>query len=93
MINISDYTTYLFDFDYTLADSSKGIVECFHIVLDRNNWPDVSDDAIKRTIGMTLEDSFAQLTGVNDPDILSSLTRRTPLRPNSLAFMPKNKRP
>jgi len=73
MINISNYTTYLFDFDYTLADSSKGIVECFHIVLNRNNWLDISDDAIKRTIGMTLEDSFAQLTEINDSDILLSL--------------------
>lgn len=73
MINISNYTTYLFDFDYTLADSSKGIVECFHIVLDRNKWLNISDDAIKRTIGMTLEDSFAQLTGINDRDRLSAL--------------------
>ena len=73
MINISNYTTYLFDFDYTLADSSKGIVECFRIVLDRNKWLNISDDAIKKTIGMTLENSFAQLTGVNDRDRLSAL--------------------
>ncbi|MFV0539053.1 MAG: HAD family hydrolase [Dysgonomonas sp.] len=73
MINISNYTTYLFDFDYTLADSSRGIVECFHIVLDRNKWLNISDEAIKRTIGMTLEDSFSQLTEVNDPNRLSAL--------------------
>ena len=29
------YTTYLFDFDYTLADSSRGIVICFRNVLER----------------------------------------------------------
>ena len=28
-----NYKTYLFDFDYTLADSSRGIVKCFRIVL------------------------------------------------------------
>ena len=28
------YTAYLFDFDYTLADSSAGIVLCFRIILD-----------------------------------------------------------
>ena len=28
-----NYTTYLFDFDYTLADSSRGIVTCFRNVL------------------------------------------------------------
>lgn len=27
------YQTYLFDFDYTLADSSRGIVICFRNVL------------------------------------------------------------
>lgn len=73
MINISDYTTYLFDFDYTLVDSSKGIVECFRIVLDRNKWLHISDDAIRRTIGMTLEDSFAHLTGINDLNTLGAL--------------------
>ena len=29
-----NYTTYLFDFDYTLADSSRGIVTCFRNVLN-----------------------------------------------------------
>ncbi len=61
------YTTYLFDFDYTLADSSRGIVTCFRHVLDRHGFNAVTDDAIKRTIGKTLEDSFALLTGIDDP--------------------------
>ena len=61
------YTTYLFDFDYTLADSSRGIVTCFRHVLDRHGFTAVTDDAIKRTIGKTLEDSFALLTGIDDP--------------------------
>lgn len=67
------YTTYIFDFDYTLADSSKGILKCFHIVLTRNNYSGISDDQIKRTIGMTLENAFAQLTGEADKDLLSGL--------------------
>ena len=53
-----NYTTYLFDFDYTLADSSRGIVTCFHNVLTRHGYTEVTDDDIKRTIGKTLEDSF-----------------------------------
>ncbi len=61
------YTTYLFDFDYTLADSSRGIVTCFRHVLSRHGFTAVTDDAIKRTIGKTLEDSFALLTGIDDP--------------------------
>ena len=61
-----NYTTYLFDFDYTLADSSRGIVTCFRNVLTRHGYTEVTDDAIKHTIGKTLEESFSILTGVTD---------------------------
>ena len=61
------YTTYLFDFDYTLADSSRGIVMCFQSVLRSHQYLNVSDEAVKRTIGKTLEESFSILTGVTDP--------------------------
>lgn len=60
------YTTYLFDFDYTLADSSRGIVLCFRNVLTLNGYTEVTDEQIKRTIGKTLEESFSLLTGVTD---------------------------
>lgn len=66
------YTTYLFDFDYTLADSSRGIVTCFRIVLERHRYTEVTDEAIKRTIGKTLEESFSILTGVTDPEQLAA---------------------
>ena len=56
------YTAYLFDFDYTLADSSAGIVLCFRIILERLHYTDITDDAIRRTIGMTLEEAFAPVS-------------------------------
>lgn len=65
------YQTYLFDFDYTLADSSKGIVLCFQNVLHNNGFNTVDDHTIKRTIGKTLEESFSILTGVTDADVLA----------------------
>lgn len=65
------YTTYLFDFDYTLADSSRGIVICFRNVLERHGHTHITDEAIKRTIGKTLEDSFSILTGITLPDVLA----------------------
>ena len=55
--NRMEYTTYLFDFDYTLADSSRGIVICFRNVLNRHEHFDITDEQIKRTIGKTLEES------------------------------------
>ena len=66
------YQTYLFDFDYTLADSSKGIVMCYRNVLERHGHTGISDGQIKRTIGKTLVDSFAILSGITDADTLET---------------------
>ena len=66
------YKTYLFDFDYTLVDSSNGIVMCFRHVMDKHGYKNVDDRAIKRTIGMTLDDAFALLTGVSGREVLVS---------------------
>lgn len=66
------YKAYLFDFDYTLADSSRGIVMCFRNVLDMHGHQGISDDAIKRTIGKTLEESFTILTGITDKQTLAA---------------------
>lgn len=67
---IMNYTTYLFDFDYTLVDSSRGIVTCFRNVLARHGYGQITDNAIKRTIGKTLEESFSILTGIKDENTL-----------------------
>ena len=69
------YSAILFDFDYTLADSSQGIVLCFRKVLNRHSYINITDDNIKRTIGKTLENSFSILTGINDPDMLAGLKK------------------
>ena len=72
------YTTYLFDFDYTLADSSRGIVTCFRNVLNKHGYTNVTDEDIKRTIGKTLEESFSILTGVTDEEQLAVCTSSPP---------------
>lgn len=66
------YAAYLFDFDYTLADSSRGIVMCYRNVLERHGFHQVDDHSIKRTIGKTLVDSFSILSGVTDADTLEN---------------------
>ena len=53
----------IFDFDLTLADSTKGIIECVNFALERLNLPRADDEQIKRTIGMSLGDTFLSLTG------------------------------
>ena len=66
------YKAYLFDFDYTLADSSCGIVMCFRNVLAMHGHDGISDESIKRTIGKTLEESFTILTGIDDKETLAA---------------------
>ena len=72
---MKNYSVYLFDFDYTLADSSRGIVICYRNVMERHGFMGVSDEAIKRTIGKTLVDSFSIMTGVTEPDRLEQFRR------------------
>ncbi len=68
---MKDYDVYLFDFDYTLADSSRGIVGCFREVLEGAGYLGISDDTIKRTIGLTLEEAFSGMTGITDRSVLA----------------------
>ena len=69
------YTTYIFDFDYTLVDSSRGIVTCFRHVLGNHGHTGVTDTEIKRTIGKTLEESFSILTGITETGTLADYKR------------------
>ena len=60
------YACYLFDFDYTLADSSKGIVGCFHRTMEAFGFPVVDDLTITRTIGLPMRDAVRRITGLSD---------------------------
>lgn len=59
---MSGYKAYIFDFDLTLADSSKGILECFKYTLAHFGYAVPDDRAIYNTIGLTIQDSFDILT-------------------------------
>ena len=59
--------TILFDFDYTLADSSTGVIACTNFALEALGLPTAPPDVIRQTIGLTLEDSFAQIVGASVP--------------------------
>ena len=72
---MKSYQAYLFDFDYTLANSSKGIVMCYRNVLERHGFHQVDDLSIKRTIGKTLVDSFSIMTGITDADTLETFRK------------------
>ena len=53
----------LFDFDFTLADSSAGVVVCMNHALARLGLPPAPADAIRRTIGLDLATALGILAG------------------------------
>ena len=53
----------IFDFDYTLADSSRGVITCFNFALGRLGLPLADDALIRRTIGLSLPDALVVLGG------------------------------
>ncbi len=60
------YKALIFDFDLTLADSSKGILICFKHVLEKFGYAIPDNRTIYNTIGLTLTDAFDMLTGIPD---------------------------
>lgn len=58
------FQTIIFDFDYTLADSSRGIVQCINYGLVQVGLPAVEAERACRTIGLALPAAFLELAGV-----------------------------
>ncbi|MEJ2635937.1 MAG: HAD-IA family hydrolase [Calditrichia bacterium] len=57
------YSAVLFDFDYTLADSSRGVIECINFALGELGIPPAVPQKIRHTIGLPLTDTFLRLVG------------------------------
>jgi phosphoglycolate phosphatase len=53
----------LFDFDFTLADSSKGVIECVNYALERLKFKRVPAEEIIKTIGFSLEQTLVKILG------------------------------
>jgi phosphoglycolate phosphatase len=72
---VHNFKTIIFDFDYTLADSSRGIIECINYAFETMNLPAVPDDAACRTIGMSLPDAFKVLTSIEAAEPAAEFSR------------------
>ena len=57
----------VFDFDYTLADSSQGAIECINFALAEMGLAQVSAEAACRTIGLSLNETFLSLAEHHEP--------------------------
>jgi phosphoglycolate phosphatase len=65
--HLRDCRALIFDFDYTLADSTKGVLECIRFAFREMNLSEPAEDAMRATIGYSLAQAFTQLTGKTDP--------------------------
>ncbi len=60
---VADARAVLFDFDFTLADSARGVVICCNHALSKLGLPAAPADAIRRTIGLDLSTALGILAG------------------------------
>lgn len=57
------YRAVLFDFDYTLGDSTEPIVHSYTAALTEMGWPAPERERVRETVGHTLQDGYTMLTG------------------------------
>jgi phosphoglycolate phosphatase len=66
----------LFDFDLTLADSTRAIVECFSHAFERMQLPRPVAAEVAKTIGVPLPQAFVTLTGDATPHAAQLFVKR-----------------
>jgi phosphoglycolate phosphatase len=69
------------DFDFTLADSSPGVVACVNEALGGLGLPLAPAGLIHATIGLSLAHTLQTLTGIVDPGIAAERSSRDGLSP------------
>ncbi len=62
------YQAVIFDFDYTLGDSTEGIVVSANDALEKMGYPMANREAIRKTIGLSLPETYQALTGDKEPE-------------------------
>jgi phosphoglycolate phosphatase len=65
----------IFDFDYTLADSSRGAVDCINYALQSMGEEPRSWNDCCATIGLSLSDTYISLTRKNNPEKIARFHR------------------
>jgi phosphoglycolate phosphatase len=68
-VGVMKYNTIIFDFDYTLADATIGIVSSFNHAFSKLDIPACDNESIKKTVGLPIDVAFVQLTN-NKNEIL-----------------------
>lgn len=85
------YRAVLFDFDYTLGDATDSIVEGYCHGFEKLGLSRPDREAVRRTVGMTLENGYTAITGDADPARQAAFAEgfREVVRPEQQARMTK----
>ena len=62
------YKAVLFDFDYTLGDATEAIYAGFCHAFTAMGRPEPELEAVRRTVGLPVQDAYTQLTGDSAPE-------------------------
>ncbi len=65
----------IFDFDFTLADSSLGAIDCVNYALRQIALPAASPAQILKTVGLSMPETLRFLTGIEDQATAVRFTR------------------
>ncbi len=65
----------VFDFDLTLADSSRGVIDCVNHALRCLDLDPAPERRVVETIGLSLTETFARLTGITEPEHAAAFSR------------------
>ena len=69
------YKAVIFDFDYTLGDSTNGIVLSINHALEKLNLKTQDTKTIQKTIGLSLKDTLFELSGIQDEEAVQKFTQ------------------
>lgn len=64
------YNTIIFDFDYTLADATSGIVSSFNHAFNKLDIPECDTERIRKTVGLPLDRAFIELTNEKNKELI-----------------------
>ncbi len=62
------FSVFIFDFDYTLGDSTKGITESVNFALKTMGLKTYTEKRIRETVGMDMPAAFKYLTDIDDKE-------------------------
>ena len=78
------YRCYLFDFDYTLVDSTEGIVGCFQRTLREMGRPPLPAITVRRTIGLPMAEAVGTLLETKDEAVIEVQDSGSGISPQDL---------